>query len=78
MRPSAKNLLLILTAIIAALALRLPQLQQRPMHTDEAVHAIKFGSLLEDGYYRYDSFEFHGPTLNYLTLVPAWLGSAQK
>ncbi len=78
MRPSAKNLLLILTAIIAALALRLPQLQQRPMHTDEAVHAVKFGSLLEEGYYRYDSHEFHGPTLNYLTLVPAWLSSAQK
>ena len=63
---------------MAALALRLPQLQQRPMHTDEAVHAVKFGSLLEEGYYRYDSHEFHGPTLNYLTLVPAWLSSAQK
>ena len=48
------------------------------MHTDEAVHAIKFGSLLEENYYRYDPIEYHGPTLNYLTLIPAWLSSAHK
>jgi len=58
---------------ILALALRLPRLQQRPMHTDEAVHAIKFGELLEKGHYTYNPYEFHGPTLNYLTLIPAWL-----
>lgn len=61
-----------------ALALRLPRLTQRPMHTDEAVHAIKFGSLLEKGLYRYDYNEYHGPTLNYLTLIPAWLSSSHK
>lgn len=43
------------------------------MHGDEAVHAIKFGALLEKNFYRYDSFEYHGPTLNYLTLIPAFL-----
>ncbi len=43
------------------------------MHVDEAVHAVKFGHLLEDGYYRYDPVEYHGPSLNYLTLIPAWL-----
>ncbi|MBA7652326.1 MAG: TIGR03663 family protein [Calditrichaeota bacterium] len=69
---------LILAATIAALALRLPQLDRRPMHGDEAVHAVKFGSLLEEGYYRYDPHEYHGPTLNYLTLIPAWLSSARK
>jgi len=41
------------------------------MHADEAVHAAKFGKLLEQGVYEYDPREFHGPTLNYLTLVPA-------
>jgi len=64
-------------ALILALAggalLRLPQLDLRPMHTDEAVHAIKFGALLENGTYRYDRHEYHGPTLNYFTLIPAWL-----
>jgi uncharacterized protein (TIGR03663 family) len=43
------------------------------MHGDEAVHAYKFGQLLEQNYYRYDPQGFHGPTLNYFTLVSAWL-----
>lgn len=62
-------------ALVAGAILRLPQLDLRPMHTDEAVHAIKFGILLESGTYRYDKNEYHGPTLNYFTLVPAWLAS---
>jgi len=68
---------LLLAIIIIAMALRLPQLTQRPMHTDEAVHAIKFGELLEQGKYKYDSNEYHGPTLNYFTLIPAWISSSQ-
>jgi uncharacterized protein (TIGR03663 family) len=48
-------------------------LDLRPMHTDEAVHAVKFGALLERGSYSYDRNEYHGPTLNYFTLLPAWL-----
>jgi uncharacterized protein (TIGR03663 family) len=64
---------LLIGAIAAGILLRLPQLGLRPMHTDEAVHAIKFGALLETGTYRYDRNEYHGPTLNYLTLLPAWL-----
>jgi len=58
--------------LIAAL-LRFSGLTLRPMHTDEAVHALKFSSLLEEGYYRYDKHEYHGPTLNYFTLLPAWI-----
>ncbi|MBN2029987.1 TIGR03663 family protein [bacterium] len=66
--------------IIVALgiALRLPRLSERPMHTDEAVQAIKFGFLLENNDYRYDPIEYHGPTLNYFTLISAWLSSATK
>ncbi len=67
-----------LAATIFAIVLRLPLLEQRPMHGDEAVHAIKFGDLLEEGVYRYDPREYHGPTLNYLSLLPAWLGGAEK
>ncbi|MCX7013557.1 MAG: TIGR03663 family protein [Candidatus Sumerlaeota bacterium] len=59
-------------AAAGALALRLPRLEERPMHGDEAVHAVKFGALLERGYYHYDPEEFHGPTLYYLTLPVAW------
>jgi len=61
-----------------ALALRLPKLNQRPMHTDEAVQAVKFGALLEKGVYFYDPYEFHGPTLSYFTLVGTYLSSAKN
>jgi uncharacterized protein (TIGR03663 family) len=57
--------------VVLAAALRLPALDARPMHADEAVHAAKFARLLEQGRYEYDPEEFHGPTLNYLTLIPA-------
>jgi len=73
-----KCCVLILAATIVALILRLPRLQQRPMHGDEAVHADKFKALLEEGVYKYDPYEYHGPTLNYLTLIPARLSSAQR
>ncbi|MHC4191346.1 MAG: flippase activity-associated protein Agl23 [Planctomycetota bacterium] len=73
-----KCCVLILAATIVAFILRLPRLQQRPMHGDEAVHAIKFGQLLEEGAYTYNPDEYHGPTLNYLTLIPARLASATK
>ncbi len=48
------------------------------MHTDEAVHAIKFGTLLEENKYRYDPHEYHGPTLNYFTLIPSLTVSPKK
>ena len=73
-----KGCVLILAATIVALALRLPRLGQRPMHGDEAVHAVKFEDLLEQGVYEYDPEEYHGPTLNYLTLIPAWLSGAES
>ena len=73
MKWSKKCCVLILAATIAAIALRLPLLEQRPMHGDEAVHAVKFGDLLEKGLYTYEPNEYHGPTLNYFTLIPAWL-----
>jgi uncharacterized protein (TIGR03663 family) len=78
MKWSKKCCVLVLAATIAAIALRLPLLEQRPMHGDEAVHAEKFRLLLEEDFYRYDRYEYHGPTLNYLTLIPAWLSSAEK
>jgi len=52
-------------------ALRLARLDNRPMHADEAVHAVKFAQLLEQGKYEYDPAEYHGATLAYLTLPVA-------
>ncbi|UCG57457.1 MAG: TIGR03663 family protein [Phycisphaerales bacterium] len=77
-RRSTQCYVLILAVTLVAVMLRAPRLRQRPMHTDEAVHAEKFRLLLEEGTYTYDPNEYHGPTLNYLTLIPAWLTSAQK
>ncbi|MCF7955434.1 MAG: TIGR03663 family protein [Phycisphaerae bacterium] len=68
---------LIVTAAAAGLFLRLRLLHYRPLHIDEAVHAIKFGDLLGRNEYKYDTFDYHGPTLNYFTLIPAFL-SGQK
>ena len=67
-----------LAAILLAAALRFPGLALRPMHADEAVHADKFGTLLEGGGYAYDPSEYHGPTLYYLTLPSAWLQGARR
>jgi uncharacterized protein (TIGR03663 family) len=58
---------------VIAMVLRTSRLDIRPMHGDEAVHAYKFGQLLEHNDYRYDPREFHGPTLNYFTLISASL-----
>jgi uncharacterized protein (TIGR03663 family) len=71
-------LISVLAAIIAAAALRLPLLSQRPMHGDEAVHAVRFGELLEKNSYKYNPGDYHGSTLNYFTLIPAWLGGIHK
>ncbi len=60
-----------------ALALRWPQLDLRPMHVDEAVHADKLNTLWQTGRYTYDLDEYHGPTLYYLTLPAVWLSGAR-
>jgi uncharacterized protein (TIGR03663 family) len=69
---------LFLAPVVLAAALRLPDLADRPMHADEAIHADKFGTLLEGGGYAYDPAEFHGPSLYYLTLPSAWLQGARR
>jgi len=69
---------LFLVPVLLAAALRFPDLAARPMHADEAVHADKFGTLLEGGGYAYDPAEFHGPTLYYLTLPSAWLRGERR
>ena len=67
-------IVLILLAAVVAAAFRLPGLEQRPMHGDEAVNAFKLGETLERRGYEYDPHEYHGPTLNYLALIAARLG----
>ncbi len=51
-----------------ALALRLPRLDQRPMHGDEANQAVRAGILFETGKYQYDPTDHHGPVLYFAAL----------
>jgi uncharacterized protein (TIGR03663 family) len=67
---------LVLLVAAGGMVLRLPGRDQRPMHTDEAVHAIKFLGLWEGEGYRYDPHEYHGPLLYYATLPVAWASGA--
>ena len=60
-------LLLAITAL--ALALRLPNLSDRPMHTDEANNAFICGQLLEGEVYHYDPQDRHGPAF-YFSALP--------
>jgi len=64
---------LILAIAAGAFAFRLPHLDIRAMHTDEAVHAVKLGILMDTGTYTYNPNEYHGPTLYYFTLPFLWL-----
>jgi len=66
---------LIAAILFFSLILRLPALDLRPMHGDEAVNAVKFGTLLEHGTYTYDPSEYHGPTLYFFSLPPAFFQS---
>jgi uncharacterized protein (TIGR03663 family) len=65
-----------LLLLAAALAFRLPDLGNRPMHADEAVQAARFRWLWLQGRYNYDPNEYHGPTLNYATLPAVWAAGA--
>ena len=68
-----KFYLLFLAIILIALAMRLPMPDQRPMHGDEAVNALKLAELMESGTFVYDPMEYHGPALYYLSLPLSWL-----
>ena len=74
---SRAGVLALLLAIVGALALRLPQLDTRPFHNDEAVNALKLSELWQHGRYAYDANEHHGPTLHYFSLPFLWLSSAR-
>src|SRR5436190_23681216 len=70
--------LALLLAIAGALALRVPKLATRPLHSDEAVNAIKVSELWEHGHYVYNPDEYHGPLLYYATVPFLWLSGARN
>lgn len=60
------------------LIIRLPRLNERPMHTDEAVNAYIVGQLLSGDSFKYDPHDRHGPLLAALALPLMRLQGAQK
>lgn len=77
MSRNAAVLAALLACLGIALAFRLPALDARPFHGDEANQAVRAGILLESGVYEYDPHEHHGPTLYYLALIPLRLSGAR-
>ena len=63
---------------LLALAVRLPQLGERPMHTDEAVNAYITGELLAGESFHYDPQDRHGPALFILAKPVAQLCGAKN
>jgi uncharacterized protein (TIGR03663 family) len=57
-----------LALALLSLAVRLPQLGGRPMHTDESVNAYIIGELLSGKAFHYDPRDRHGPALAALAL----------
>lgn len=60
----------VLVLILAAL-LRLYALELNPLHHDEGVNGFFLINLIDNGIYKYDPANYHGPTLYYFTLLAA-------
>lgn len=73
MNPSRLAIAAVLIVAALALGTRVIALDARPMHGDEANQAHKTGRLIDEGEYRYDPHEHHGPTLYYFALASAAL-----
>jgi uncharacterized protein (TIGR03663 family) len=64
-------IVLLMITLGVACYYRLPSLEERPMHTDEAILAVKTAQFQATGHFEYDKHDFHGPGLHYAT----WLWS---
>ena len=63
-------------ALVIGAKLRLPALDLRPMHVDEAIQAARFGQLIEEGTFDYLPEDGHGPGLLYFTAPLSFLAGA--
>ena len=53
---------------ILALALRIPGLDKKPLHGDEANQAVRAGMLMDSGVYHYDPNDHHGPVMYFVAM----------
>ena len=73
MNPSLRWWIGLLAVLWLAILTRLPRLDVRPMHADEAVLADKTGTLVEKGLFQYDPHDYHGPVLQYLAALQKFI-----
>ncbi|HEU5125944.1 MAG TPA: flippase activity-associated protein Agl23 [Verrucomicrobiae bacterium] len=76
--PARLRWIIFIVLSLLALAIRLPHLSERPMHTDEAVNAYITGQLLAGENYHYDPQDRHGPALYLAALPIAKMAGAKK
>lgn len=62
-------LLLMVLSISLGAWFRAPELSRRPMHTDEAILAVKTAEVWEKGHFDYDPKDIHGPALHQVAWV---------
>lgn len=62
-----------ITILAVAALLRLWALEINPLHHDEGVNGWFLTNLVRAGVFEYNPSNYHGPTLYYFTLVPAFL-----
>ncbi|MCL1922245.1 MAG: hypothetical protein FWG50_14430, partial [Kiritimatiellaeota bacterium] len=53
---------------LSSFRFRAAALEARPMHGDEANQAVRAGLLMDEGVYRYDPTDHHGPVMYYAAL----------
>ena len=72
-KPIRWKTLLVLLALALTLGslYRLTDLGKKPMHTDEAILALKTQEFMQTGTFEYDPKDYHGPFLHHAT---KWLG----
>lgn len=51
---------------------RFTELEKKPMHTDEAILALKTQEYWQSGFFKYDPKDYHGPFLHHAT---RWMGA---
>lgn len=63
-------IILVLLGLGLGLFYRLPGLERRPVHTDEAILGLKLADYWESGHFTYDPRDYHGPALHQVAM--AW------
>jgi len=77
-KPRLARAIVLLFVGVLFLAVRLPGIALRPVHTDEAINGYTVGKILEGEPFRYDPKDYHGPSFIALATLVARVGGAHS